>query len=106
MRRLFLIALIAVIGLLPVTASAQAPAQVPTAAKSDHVYPLVLAAGATAGIMFVNWLSSGGIGTLPYSLSVAGGTRLAGPASQAVSRIYVITSGVLGAWLADVLYSR
>lgn len=104
MRRLVLVALIALVGLLPMSASAQAPAQAATAAKSDVIYPLVLAAGATAGIVALNWMT--GPFSLPYSYRVLGGAHLASPAAQAASRIYVITAGVVGALVANTLYGK
>jgi hypothetical protein len=106
MRKLAFVALIALIGLVPFTASAQAPAPAPTAVKTtDNLYPLVLAAGATAGIVAVNYLTWG-VGNLPYSLAVVPAGPIISPAAAAASRIFVITSGVTGAWIASWLYGK
>jgi hypothetical protein len=104
MRGFAIIALVALIGLAPMT-SASAVTQSPVIEKEspDHLYPLVLAAGALAGVMTVNWLSYG-VGTLPLRLPMESTAPIVSPAAAAASRIYVITSGVLGAWLADYLY--
>lgn len=68
---------------------------------------LTLAAGATAGVATGNYLVGWG-GTLPLSSAATAEASLAGnfasSAGQAASRVYVITSGVLGAWLADALF--
>ncbi|CAK0767707.1 membrane hypothetical protein [Azospirillaceae bacterium] len=106
MRRLVLVALLALIGFMPLTASAQQPTAVKAAAPaSDNVYPLVLALGATAGIATVNWMTYG-FGTLPLSLGTSGVGATIAPAAAAASRIYVITSGVAGAWIASWLYGK
>ena len=106
MRRLAIVALIALIGMVPFTASAQTQGQQPTAVKTtDNLYPLVLAAGATAGIVAVNYLTWG-VGNLPYSLSVVPYGPVISPAAAAASRIFVITSGVTGAWIASWLYGK
>ena len=78
-----------------------------TGYRSDYTYALTLGAGAFAGVAIGNFLQVGVIGTLPYYVGagVANATDiLAAPAEQAASRIYVIASGVLGAWVADFVY--
>lgn len=107
MRRLALVAMIALIGLVPFTASAQTPATAPTpaVAQTDYVYPLVLAAGALAGVAAVNVLTYS-LGTLPLSVGMVSTAPIASPAAAAASRIFVITSGVIGAWIASALYGK
>jgi hypothetical protein len=95
-------------GLVPTTevqpqVQVQAPAAQPSK-KSAVLYPLALAAGAVAGVAAINTLTYG-LGTLPYWIGA--GDALAPvipPASAAASRIFVITSAVLGAWIANTLY--
>jgi hypothetical protein len=107
MRKFAIIALIALIGLAPSISSATTaqPNQmdVVNSEQPDRVYPLVLAAGALAGVMTVNWLSYG-VGRLPLQVGMETTAPMVSPAAAAASRIFVITSGVLGAWLADLLY--
>ncbi len=113
MRRFAIIALVALIGLAPSLASAwsltgQAPQQQAKAVESDspdYVYPIVLAAGALAGVVGVNWLTYG-VGTIPLSVGIETTAPTVSPAAAAASRIFVITSGVIGAWVADFLYSK
>ncbi len=105
MRRLALAALIALIGLVPFTASAQTKAQAPAPAQTDYVYPVVLAAGALAGVAAVNVLTYS-VGTLPLSVGMVSTAPIASPAAAAASRIFVITSGVIGAWIASALYGK
>lgn len=71
--------------------------------QSDAVYPLVLAGGALAGVAVVN-LMTYGLGTLPLAIAAEGTAPVISPAAAAASRIFVVTSGVLGAWVADALY--
>jgi hypothetical protein len=108
MRRFAIIALIALIGLAPSISSADTQTQqnqmdLIKSEPADHVYPLVLAAGALAGVMTVNWLSYG-VGTIPLRLGIETTAPMVSPAAAAASRVYVITSGVVGAWIADLLY--
>jgi len=73
--------------------------------QTDLVYPLVLAAGAVAGVVAVNALTYA-VGTIPYWIGIPTSAPIISPASAAASRIFVITSGVLGAWIADAIYNR
>ena len=76
--------------------------------KSDYYYLVALGAGALAGVGIGNVLASGSVGTLPYyaGAGVEAGGALASSGAQAASRVYVIGSGVLGAWVADILYDH
>jgi hypothetical protein len=80
-----------------------------TGHQSDYAYLLSLGAGALAGVAIGNFLTAGTIGLPPYYAG-AGVANAAGAmatsAAQAASRVYVIGSGVLGAWVADWLYRR
>ncbi|MCC7272366.1 MAG: hypothetical protein IT561_06835 [Alphaproteobacteria bacterium] len=71
---------------------------------SDYGHAATLAAGALGGIAVGNLLT-GGLGTLPYYAGAGEAAATAGTmasaAAQAASRIYVVASGVLGAWAAD-----
>ena len=106
MRRFAVIALIALLSMGPSLASAWSltgQQQPTTASEPDYVYPLVLATGALVGVLGVNWLTYG-VGTIPLSVGIETTAPMVSPAAAAASRIYVITSGVLGAWIADWLY--
>jgi hypothetical protein len=78
-----------------------------TGHKSDYAYLLSLGAGALAGVAVGNLLTAGTIGLPPYyagaGVANAAGA-MASTAAQAASRVYVIGSGVIGAWVADWLY--
>jgi hypothetical protein len=78
-----------------------------TGEKYETDYKLSLAAGAVGGVALGNWLS-GWTGGLPLSgAATARASALgtfASSAGQAASRVYVVTAGVLGAWVADALY--
>ncbi|HYH18985.1 MAG TPA: hypothetical protein VD995_10245 [Azospirillum sp.] len=78
-----------------------------TGERHDYGYVGALALGALGGVAAGNLLS-GSLGTLPYYAGA--GAEAAGvaasAAAQAASRVYVVTSGVLGAWAADWMYGR
>jgi hypothetical protein len=80
-----------------------------TVHQSDYAYLLSLGAGALAGVAIGNFLTAGTFGLPPYYAG-AGVANAAGAmttsAAQAASRVYVIGSGVIGAWVADWLYRR
>jgi len=111
MRRFAIIALIALTGLAPSLVSAASTPKQATKQPSvlieseppDQIYPIVLAAGALVGVVGVNWLTYG-VGTLPLFVGVETSAPAVSPAAAAASRIFVITSGVLGAWIADLIY--
>ena len=80
-----------------------------TGARSDYRYLLTLGAGTLAGVAAGNYLGAGTFGTPPYYVGAAAADTagvMASGAAQAASRVYVIGSGLLGAWVADHLYSR
>ncbi len=80
-----------------------------TGYQSDYRYMLTLGAGALAGVAVANYFSMGIWGTPPYYAGAGAANAagaLASSAAQAASRVYVIGSGVLGAWVADYLYRR
>lgn len=72
--------------------------------QTDWAYPLVIAAGAVAGVVATNAFTYS-VGTIPYWIGITTTAPIVSPAAAAASRIFVITSGVLGAWIADALYT-
>jgi hypothetical protein len=109
MRRIIAFALIALSCLVASPRSWAAPdphagSQSTQSKRIDLVYPLVLAVGAVAGVAAVNTLTYG-VGTIPYWAGITTTAPIISPASAAASRIFVITSGVLGLWVADALYN-
>ena len=74
--------------------------------KSDYRYLLALGAGAIAGVAAGNYLALGELGWPPYYAGAgeeAAGV-IASTAAQAASRVYMIGTAVLGAWVADYIY--
>jgi len=75
--------------------------------QSDYQYLATLAAGAIAGVATFNFIGSGTVGIPPYYVG-AGAANAAGElatsAVQAGSRVYVVGSAAIGAWLADHYY--
>lgn len=74
--------------------------------KSDYHYLVALGAGAIAGVGLGNYLALGGLGWPPYYAGAGEEAvgAIASTAAQAASRIYVIGTAVLGAWVADYIY--
>ncbi|WP_029008673.1 hypothetical protein [Azospirillum halopraeferens] len=78
-----------------------------TGHETDYRYWLTLGAGALAGVAAGNLMTAGTLGALPYYAgagAASAGGAVASSATQAFSRIAVITTGVMGAWAADWLY--
>ncbi len=107
MRRLLIVALVAMIGLLPATFAMQAHAQsepatgtVVTAADQEHRL-LVAGVGAILGIFFFNLLTTP-FGAVPWAQAAL----VPAPKDIAVgSRIYAALSGGTGAILAHYAYN-
>lgn len=79
--------------------------------KTNYLYLTSLGAGALAGVLAGNFLAIGAFGSPPLYLGAAAEAEAAGGAfassgAQAASRVYVIGSGVLGAWVADYIWHR
>ncbi len=79
--------------------------------KTNYLYLTSLGAGALAGVLAGNFLAIGAFGSPPYYLgagaeAASAGGALASSGAQAASRVYVIGSGVLGAWVADYIWHR
>lgn len=108
MRRLLIVAIVALIGALPVTGHAQAPAQAPTAAKppSETPYPYVVGLGAIAGIVGAQYILFGPAGFPFWSSTVAPGQAIPAVISVGVSRMFAITSSVTGGLIANWIYDH
>lgn len=78
-----------------------------TGYRSDYRYLTTLAVGAIAGVAVGNVITAGTLGVPPYYVG-AGVANEAGPlasaATQAASRVYVLGSAAIGAFLADYFY--
>ena len=108
MRRFLIIAIVALIGALPMTGYAQSPAQAPTAAKppSETLYPYVVGLGAIAGIVGAQYVLFGPAGFPFWASTVTPGAPIPAVISVGVSRMFAITSAVTGAMLANWAYDH
>jgi hypothetical protein len=75
------------------------------AAPTDHFLPIVVGVGAVAGIVAFNWLVLG-VEALPGGFAYSAGATVPAEMSVAISRVYAVTSAVLGSWAAYYLYAR
>ena len=108
MRRLLIIAIVALIGALPMTGHAQTQSQAPTAAKppSETLYPYVVGLGAIAGIVGSQYFLFGPAGFPFWASTVTPGQPIPAVISVGVSRMFAITSSVTGAWIANWMYDH
>jgi len=104
MRRRLLIALIVLVGILPITGYSQAQEQPPP--PSDTFYPYAVGLGAIIGVVGTQVILFGSAG-FPFLESTVGPTATIAPEiSVGVSRMFAVTSAVVGAWIANWLYDH
>lgn len=80
-----------------------------TGQHSDYAYIASLVVGGLAGVAVGNYLTVGVLGNPPYYVGAGlanSADVMTSSAAQAVSRVYVVTMGVFGAWVADWVYRR
>jgi hypothetical protein len=107
MRRLLIVATIALIGALPMTGYAQTQAQSPSQVKpSETFYPYAVGLGAIAGIVGAQYVLFGPAGFPFFAGTVAQGASIAPEISVGVSRMFAITSSVTGALIANWFYDH
>jgi hypothetical protein len=108
MRLLLVATLMLTLVLAPVGGWAQTAAatpEVPAApATPDRLMPLVVGAGAIAGVVAFNLLTLG-LPALPGGFAYAAGAIVPAEMSVAMSRVYATTSAVAGSWIAYYLYA-
>lgn len=106
MRRLLLVALVALIGVLPVAVQAQTQPQAPAATKlSETWYPYVVGLGAFAGVVGFNLIALGS-GAIPIFARYPAGALVPAQASVAMSRVYATASAVTGALASLWMYEH
>jgi membrane associated rhomboid family serine protease len=108
MRKLLIVAIVALIGSVPMTGYAQTQGQSPTVAKppSETPYPYVVALGAIAGIVGSQYILFGPAGFPFWASTVTPGAPIPAVISVGVSRIFAITSAATGALLANWAYDH
>lgn len=96
MKKIIAVLLVSLIGLLPLSSQAA------EAGQTDY-YPYYLGAGAIGGALLFNFLT-GGLDSLPFATSLAGGNLLEG--AMAANRVWTVASAVAGALLVDWGYNN
>lgn len=71
----------------------------------DTILPIVIGLGAIAGVVGFNVLALG-VEALPGGLAYGAGATVPAEMSVAMSRVYAVTSAVVGAWVANHLYDQ
>jgi hypothetical protein len=103
MRRQLWIAIV-ILSLLPIPGQTQT--QNPSPPPSETAYPYVVGLGAIAGIVVTQAALFGAAGFPFLSGAIAPGTAIAAEVSVGISRMYAITSAVVGAWIANWHYDH
>jgi len=101
MRKILVVALISLIGILPMTAYAQSGKAQESASKVDY-YPFVLGVGALGGVTVFNLLT-GGWAAIPFATSSIELSSL-WEGSLAINRFVTVGSAVAGLWAANWAY--
>jgi hypothetical protein len=74
-------------------------------ASYDSMLPIVVGLGAIVGVVGFNVLALG-LEALPGGLAYGAGATVPAEMSVAMSRVYAVTSAVIGGWVANNLYSQ
>lgn len=100
------LAALPVIALLSVCPATQAQTGDPPP-LSATAYPYVVGAGAIAGVALTQAVlfGAGGFPFFVYSAAASDAT-IAAEVSVGVSRLYAVTSAVIGGWVANWMYDR
>ena len=104
MRRRLLIALIVLIGILPIASYAKTQEQTPP--PSETFYPYAVGLGAIIGVVGTQMVLFGSAGFPFLESTVAPAATIAPEISVGVSRMFAVTSAVVGAWIANWLYDH
>ncbi len=105
MRRRLLIALVVLIGILPVAGYSKGQEQ-PAPPLSETFYPYALGLGAIAGVVGAQFILFRSAGFPFLESAVAPASTIAPEVSVGVSRMFAVTSAVLGAWIANWMYDH
>lgn len=104
MRRQLWIAVI-LLSLLPIAGQSQTQDS-SSPALSETPYPYVVGVSAIAGIVLTQAVLFGSAGFPFFAGTAASGVAIAAEVSVGVSRMYAVTSAVMGAWSANWLYDH
>jgi len=102
MRRSLWIAIF-VLSLLPIPGQTQTETPLP---PSETAYPYVVGLGAIAGMVVTQAVLFGATGFPFLPGSVAPGAVIAAEVSVGISRMYAVTSAVMGVWIANWYYDH
>lgn len=107
MRKLVLAALIALIGVAPLTSAlAQPTAAAPTQSTTyGPLYPVLVGLGAIGGVAVYNMAAYGTAGLPFVAAPVTTGAMITARA-VAQNRLYTVLSAVTGAWVVNWLYGN
>ncbi len=103
MRRRLLITLVVLIGILPITGYSKTHEPPP---PSETFYPYAVGLGAILGVVGTQAVLFGSAGFPFLESTVAPAATIAPEISVGVSRMFAVTSAVVGAWIANWLYDH
>lgn len=105
MRKRLLIMLIALIAIFPI-AGYSYQTQEASPPPSETFYPYAVGLGAIIGIVGSQFILFGSAGFPFVESAVAPATSIPPEISVGVSRMFAVTSAVVGAWIANWLYDH
>jgi len=105
MRRSLVIALIILVSIFPMAGYSQTQEQ-PPPPLSETFYPYAVGLGAIIGVVGTQFILFGSAGFPFMESTVAPATSIAPEISVGVSRMFAVTSAVVGAWIANWLYDH
>lgn len=104
MRRQLRIALILLVSLVPLTSYSQSLEPQPP--HSETLYPYAVGLGAIVGVVGAQYLLFGPAGFPFMQSTVAPAAAIAPEISVGVSRMFAVSSAVVGAWVANWFYDH
>jgi len=104
MRRRLVVALIVMISIFPIMGYSQTQEQ--ALPPSETFYPYAVGLGAIIGVVGTQFILFGSSGFPFLERTVAPAASIAPEISVGVSRMFAVTSAVVGAWIANWLYDH
>jgi hypothetical protein len=105
MRRRLLIVLMVLISVFPMVGYSQTQEQ-PLPPPSETFYPYAVGLGAIIGVVGTQFILFGSAGFPFTERTVSPAISIAPEISVGVSRMFAVTSAVVGAWIANWLYDH
>ncbi|HAS51475.1 MAG TPA: hypothetical protein DCS21_06945 [Gammaproteobacteria bacterium] len=90
----------------PLPANPDAQSTVAAPPLSETAYPYIIGLGAIAGVVATQAILFGPAGFPFFTGTVASGASIAPEVSVGISRMYAVSSAVVGGWLGNWIYDH